>query len=52
MADYKVWDHEFTYYGMIEAKTDEEAIRESKIFFQLRAPIVQNMTKRAVWEEL
>jgi hypothetical protein len=52
MADYKVWDHEFTYYGMIEAKTDEEAIRESKIFFQLRAPIVQNMTNRAMPKEL
>ena len=52
MADYKVWDHEFVFQGTLEAKTDEDAIREAKIYFQLRAPIVQNMTNRAMPKEL
>lgn len=52
MSNYKVWDQDFVFQGTIEAKTDEECMHEAKIYFQIKAPIIQNMTNREMPKEL
>lgn len=52
MATYKVWDQEFVFQGTIDADSDEDCMREAKIYFQIKAPIIQNMTNREMPKEL